>query len=332
MTKAELEEWVLRICDKVIEGHPLEDDRVELKRTYLGDRQDEARRIAGLCNSARGESALWLVGVDEKGRSVPGAPAEPDPANWLQQLETWWPDLAPERLLLGVPYQGVMVQAYLFDTSRAPYTVKVSDAKRNREVPFRVGTQTRSARREDLLRLLVPLVRRPDLTVLGGELSVWDPSKPVDPPRWRWHGLVRVYVTTTAPLIFPDHMTGAELTFAGDDLKLKAVCGSPGRSLDPQTAKFVIPGGTVVSRGDGQLMVGNSSPIGINLYAETGAQGSPVIPGASGRLSIDIGMPGVDDRQIIRLEAALRPADPENVHGSGRVVTGRWKVVPAEDG
>lgn len=165
MTNAELEEWVLRICDKVIEGHPLEDDRVELKRTYLGDRQDEARRIAGLCNSARGESALWLVGVDEKGRSVPGAPAEPDPANWLQQLETWWPDLAPERRLLGVPYQGVMVQAYLFDTSRAPYTVKAR-GRRPSDHPPRGCSPTRRPRER-------PRVSCGDRKVEGGASGGW---------------------------------------------------------------------------------------------------------------------------------------------------------------
>ena len=33
---------------------------------------DAARRIAGHANACRGEHALWLFGVDEKKRSVPG--------------------------------------------------------------------------------------------------------------------------------------------------------------------------------------------------------------------------------------------------------------------
>ena len=60
-----------------------------------------------------------------------------------------------------------MVLALHFATDRAPYVVKCPSSGRSElEVPWRRGTRTRSARRHELLKLLLPAVSTPDATVL----------------------------------------------------------------------------------------------------------------------------------------------------------------------
>jgi hypothetical protein len=54
MRRAELEAWVLEVLERVEQGKPVEDSRVELKREWP-DPERAARRIAGHANAARGE-------------------------------------------------------------------------------------------------------------------------------------------------------------------------------------------------------------------------------------------------------------------------------------
>lgn len=263
MRKVELEAWVVSICDRVVDGHPIEDDRVELKRTYLDDRQDEARRIAALCNSANGDHALWLVGVDEKGRSVPGAPAEPDPANWLPQLHSYWPDLVPGIIWhLSVPYGGVSTVAYLFDASRAPYTVKVSgQGKVDREVPIREGARTRSARREDLLRMVVPAVRKPTVEVLRALLDL-NPGSKTDASEGLWLSATLWIENVTDTIFVPHHTCQGSVLFSKSggvdfDFALGPVSRGPMtfiRSGELPPSPPIRPGATIHA-GDGQLVV-----------------------------------------------------------------------------
>ena len=263
MRTIELEAWVLSICDKVIAGQPLEDDRVELKSTYLQDRQDEARRIAALCNSARSSHGLWLIGIDEKARAVPGAPADPDPANWLPQLQRYWPDLAPAVEHISVPYGPAQVQAFLFDASRAPYTVKVSGGgNMDREVPVRHGTQTRSARRDDLLRIVVPAVGRPTVEIVSAQLHLKRGLKAGTSERlWLQAGLWIENVTDT--IFIPNHTCQGSILFSKSgafDFDFTLSPTSRGgiwvrHGRDPHSAPAPAGPGATILRGDGQLVV-----------------------------------------------------------------------------
>ena len=61
--------------------------------------------------------------------------------------------------------------ALLFETDRAPFVVRYpSDGQGSHEVPWRDGTGVRTARRSDLLSILVPIKQRAAFEVLEAEL------------------------------------------------------------------------------------------------------------------------------------------------------------------
>ena len=170
MRKSEIEAWVLSIIDRVVAGQPVEDDRVELKAAWI-DAKKAARRIAGHANASRGESALWLIGVDDAG-SVPGVELD-EFTDWYQAVRACFDELAPEVERLNVPYGGVTVVALLIETDRAPFVVKCQEGGGvAREVPYRHGTRCDAATRGQLVRLLVPLATRPRFELASGNLQI----------------------------------------------------------------------------------------------------------------------------------------------------------------
>ncbi len=173
LTASQLEEWVLSIIDRVRRQHPIEDARVELK-TEWPDPVKAARRIAGHANASGGEGILWVIGADEKKGAVDGAKQE--------ELTEWWPrvrslfdGMAPTLISLAVPAGGATVVGLLFETERLPFVVRNPDGGAiTFEVPWRDGTGIRSARREDLIRLLVPRLQVPEFELLSGLLTADD--------------------------------------------------------------------------------------------------------------------------------------------------------------
>jgi len=175
MKASDIESWALAVIDRVEKGQPIEDARVEAKADWI-DPQPMARRIAGHANAARGEPVLWLIGVDEKGACAPGASPR-DAADWWPQVKACFDRVFPQMTDVGVPHGGGTVVALLFETDRAPFVVKNPDGgKIGFEVPWREGTSVRSARREDLMRILVPAATVPDAEVLRAELRHHDHS------------------------------------------------------------------------------------------------------------------------------------------------------------
>lgn len=125
MRPPELEATVSGILDRVESGKPLEDVRVECKTIWPASDEKTARQLAGHANAARGDHILWLFGVDEKKRQVPGVSSS-EFSDWYsglkKQFEEGW---APDPVLnINIPWNGVVVVASLFETSRAPYVVK----------------------------------------------------------------------------------------------------------------------------------------------------------------------------------------------------------------
>jgi hypothetical protein len=183
MRNHEIEAWVLAVIDRVVGKQPAEDSRVELKAEWP-DPKKAARRIAGHCNAARGDYVLWLIGVDEKAGTVPGAPWQ-DLATWLPAVRSEFDELSPASVELNVPYNGVTVAAILFETDRGPFVVKNPTGQGNidREVPWRDGTLIRSAHRSELLRILSPLQKLPTFELLSAYLYAYlahrDSTKPV---------------------------------------------------------------------------------------------------------------------------------------------------------
>lgn len=200
-----IEEWALRIIDRVNRRQPVEDSRVELKADWP-EPGKAARRIAGHANAARGAPILWLIGVDER-QGVVGVGTE-ESSTWFSSVRARFEELAPVLTDLAVPVGNLMVMALLFETDRAPFVVK-NPAYNSRgggpvqfEVPWREATAVRSARRSDLIRMLSPLRSSPEIEVLGAELEAQR-----DGERLHWSLEVDLYVVTDAgeQVVIPYH-------------------------------------------------------------------------------------------------------------------------------
>lgn len=152
-SKAQIEGWALAVIDHSRAGRRVEDDRVELKESFM-DPAKAARRIAGLANAARTEPFLLLIGIKECVGPVP-LPIEPEFSRWWAQVTSFL-DPAPPRLEHLV-VEGI--HALYLEPDGPPYVVKhrqdAADSSGLWEVPWREGTMTRSARHADLIRMLV---------------------------------------------------------------------------------------------------------------------------------------------------------------------------------
>jgi hypothetical protein len=216
MTPSQLEHWVLRIFDQVRAGQVLEDSRVELKRSWISP-SAAARRIAAHANASRGDPVLWIVGLDERTGII---------SERREDLSTWWPQVeaefeggAPGLFDLWVHLENGGVTALLFDTARAPYVVR--NPMRNQpgagpfefEVPWRDGARTRSARRSELLQMLVPLQTLPSVEVLSAGAVVM----PDDAGSFCFQCNIQLYIVprTSESLVIPFHRCEARLESAG---------------------------------------------------------------------------------------------------------------------
>jgi hypothetical protein len=145
-------DWASNVIARVFAGQPTEDSRIELKAAWP-DVKQAARRLAGHANASYGGSVLWLIGVDQNAKTVSGADNK-ELANWYPQLQKEFDGHVAPHLIADVNLsaEGNPVVALLFDTSNAPYVIKVPGSDRL-EAPWREGTRTRSATRSELLRL-----------------------------------------------------------------------------------------------------------------------------------------------------------------------------------
>lgn len=223
MKSIEIESWALRVLERVKVRSPIEDSLVELKSTWP-EAEKSARRIAAHANAARGEPILWLIGVDEKGGVVGAALQEL--SSWFPKVEQFFVDVAPSLQHLNVTHEGKVVVALCFDTSRFPYVVKnpaygTVSGVREYEVPWREGTRTRSASRNELILMLNPSVKVPKVEILDGEIRFVPMA--TDPASHELRFTLKVYVVplSDAPLTFPFHKCQAILSHNGQTISDK---------------------------------------------------------------------------------------------------------------
>lgn len=165
MWRQRLESRVRDLVEHAQAGKPLEDSLVELKREWPGPAK-ASRRIAAHANAARGEEIIWIIGIDEKSGRVHGVEPE-ELANWWPQVQNRFDeDVAPEMRHIFVSTPHGRLAALAFDTDRGPYVIKVSQDPVTREVPWRDGTRTRTARRSELLKVLLPAASVPTAAVV----------------------------------------------------------------------------------------------------------------------------------------------------------------------
>lgn len=193
-----------------------------------------ARRLAGHCNALHGDDGLWIVGVNEKS-GVLGVDPD-DFADWWPRLKAEFHDETPDLTEVFFTYEGKRLVALHFTTDRAPFLVRVEGGGRvEREDPWREGTSVRTARRADLLRLLVPLQRSPEIEITKANAKYSDGTDQngasilVD---------LTCYMTLRLgeTLVFPEHRAIGQVRVA-DSVRLEApptfVAGSMQRWLTP---------------------------------------------------------------------------------------------------
>ncbi len=279
MRAEQIEAWVLSIVDQVAAGRRIEDSRVELKANWP-EPKVAARRIAGHANAAGSNHILWIIGLDEKNGITQTTPT--DLASWLPQVIAEFDELAPSLNDLVVPTPSGALVALLFDVSRRPYVVKnpvfgqQGGGPVSFEVPWRRGTKVGSARRDELVRLLVPRQALPKVELLEAFAEVgihgpqsaasgriWHDSQLAEHLAWGFH--LKLYVTpqTTDLLVLPTHKV--ELIFSlGSEEPLQAMefrFFAPNRSVgpagsDPDTSTVTASVGEVVFRGPGLVLAG----------------------------------------------------------------------------
>jgi hypothetical protein len=187
MNAIQIEARALDIIDQIKSGLPIEDTRIELKGEWI-DPKKAARQIAGHANAARHEPILWLIGIDQN-NGVKGVNYN-ELSNWFAQVRSEFDGLAPDCLDLNVPVDGKTIVALYFDTNRAPFVVKnpkygmTEGGNISYEVPWREGTSTRSARRSDLLKLLVPIMLIPEIELFNATLAM---RKRIEEQSFYWH-------------------------------------------------------------------------------------------------------------------------------------------------
>ena len=213
MRPFEIESWVLRAVDQVVRSSHCEDSLVELKSAWPKPAV-AARQIAAHANAARGAPILWIIGVDEVS-GVLGAETT-ELADWFSAVRSCFNHVYPELQDINVQIGDHTVVALLFQTDRAPFLVKNSvfgtsgGGAVEWEIPWREGRKTRTANREDIIRLIGPLVRLPELEWLQCSVSV-RVEKSADEAsiqKWYLYGALYIVPSGPEPLVIPFHRCG----------------------------------------------------------------------------------------------------------------------------
>ena len=209
MRRQEVEAKVYDILDRFEKGEDVEDSDFELKTKWPVTREDYwnwARLIAAHANFARGENILWIVGVDEKNKKIVGVSPIDEIANWYPQIEKHFDDKVAPKVIHYITrrYNDLPISALYFSTDDSPYVIKtLDDVKRvDREVPWREATTgTRSAKREELLKILLPIMYLPKIVPLKGDVRA---SKLLD-RNYQWNIFFKfaVYPRSDKEVVIP---------------------------------------------------------------------------------------------------------------------------------
>lgn len=212
MKASDIEAWALRLIDLAKAGKEIEDSRIELKRQWPNP-QTAARQVAGHANAAHGESILWLIGVDEKQGPIDCKSV--DFAAWHSQFRACFDGIHPDVQDINLLADSKLVTALVFDTTRSPFVVKNPKFGNSEagpvqyEVPWREARSIRTARREDLVRMLTPQAKAPIVEPMSGGLRLTGDVRQAGTAanHYVWEIELQLYVVPqgTESLVLPNH-------------------------------------------------------------------------------------------------------------------------------
>jgi hypothetical protein len=229
--------------------------------------------IAGHANAARGEPILWIFGVDQKQRTVPGVD-ERDPTPWWAAVEKYFVGKGPEHRFTTVRQEGRTVAVLYVETEDAPFLVVNPQygkerTKIEREVPWRRNGAVCTATREDLIRILQPLVRVPTLDLVHLQAHGEELLRNSKVPRKEINIIGRGYLNHMGDrdLHIPDRMASGEIGLEGTTLSMPIRSGSlrPPSKLDfdagamisapTEHPRFVRTSDDLAAKGPGMLEI-----------------------------------------------------------------------------
>jgi hypothetical protein len=296
MRDTDLEDWARSVVKRIRSGFRIEDDRVEVKREWP-EPQEAARKVAGHCNAAGAEYVLWVIGIDEKKGTLHSSKVEP--ANWFAGFRSCFEGVSPEYKLVHVPLDEGQVTAISFATEHAPFIVKHKGGIL--EVPWREATAIRSARREELLRLLSKITVRPEVDLLSGSLLVeWRETDGKPSPQWTLGLDVYLKPASRSPAVIPFHDCTGTLTVEGIgevvDGRVSAWRneGLASRAVEPTASNVRVTHSDIVIEGPGY--------VGLVAYWSTGGVVPPNV-----RPKVRLVLPVVGARRPLTMELFFSP-------------------------
>jgi hypothetical protein len=216
----DVETWAVRVVEATRNSRRVEDSRVEFKADWP-DAVKAARRIAGHLNASRGEAVLWLIGVDETG--VIHDVAMDDFASWWGAVLPCFDGPRPRPVEVVIDGTDASYVALGIEGPTPPYLVKnpghgsKAGDPVSLEVPWREMTSVRTARHADLMKILAPLARIPEVEVLDANLTgrgsyspQTDELLPVEegmPCHWDCELILYVVPADDRPVVLPAHRT-----------------------------------------------------------------------------------------------------------------------------
>lgn len=217
MRRNELEARVLTLADQAF-PYRAEDSAIELKAVLPQDRHQMARQLAGQANAAHGDTIIWVFGIDEKTGPVGIEPFET--GELMNQLQERFASPMPDLDQCVVTQIGELrLQAMSFLTDRAPYVVKnplfgTKGVSIEREVPWRAGDVTRTASRDQLLRLLASAVSRPTIYFREATVKRYFATNTMgEAVQERWRATIEMFIVPprNETLVFPTSLVRCAL-------------------------------------------------------------------------------------------------------------------------
>lgn len=340
MRAIDLEARVITAVDQLRAGQHVEHDLIECKRSW--PQEQKARQLAGSLNRAGGDPVIYIIGIDEKTGKVHDV-SDTDILDWWSQIVPQFDHTPPElvrHLNVQVGDDGEHVVAVAVASDRAPYVVKAGKGSQLFEVPMREGTGTRSARRDELLRLLIPTITVPQAVVLEAGLfveyypEVPERQHPTNRTKIRAQqesvhsfGSLRIYVEHNGkdPVTFPAHGMRGRLVADGESHALKVRQSREATSIKGSTDLLA-----ATPTRDGVTLTG---PKGVTIDVEIADLGTENIFRLEGATSVtyEIEMDVLHASKPLRVEVQLSPeqdpypdVDPDGIREDYQKVIGRW--------
>jgi hypothetical protein len=310
MKSSDVEARVLRLADQVRAGVSVEDSRVQLKTEWPTADHKTARRLGGHANAARLEPILWVIGLDERGKAVKSANAN-EVSSWWGAVQKHFNGVPPDLLYsVNAPVGDAVAVGLLFDTARAPFVVTVPDASPfDREVPWREGNGTRSAKREDLLRILVPSVTAPRVDILQGKVHLNEqPSATV--ATWALNLVFYITPMTRDIVHIPFHTLRCAIRLSSTEIVFDRECRIGPIGFKGERSNIAKTLSEMSANGPGM----------VHLIGQ-GASKRDLV-GRSVELELDVRFRTTDDHDVV-LNAKLSPAELETSAGGAGAA---WRV------